>query len=110
MSEDGVEVVHEPESSRYVLRKQGAKIGEERYLEGEGERILFHTVVDKEYGGQGLASRLVREVVEDTIAAGLAVVPVCPYVAAWLPKHPEYAAHVVEPTPEHHARLGHPRS
>jgi len=28
-------------------------------------------------------------------------VPVCPYVKSWLPKHPEYAEHVVEPTRAH---------
>lgn len=44
---------------------------------------------------------LVRGAVEQAIADGYAVVPVCPYVAAWLPKHPEYSAHVVQPTSRH---------
>lgn len=105
MSEDNIAVVHEPERSRFVLRDGAAEIGEEQYLDAAGERILFHTLVSEEYGGQGLASRLVQQVVEETIAAGLAVVPVCPYVQAWLPSHPEYAAHVVEPTTEHRALL-----
>jgi predicted GNAT family acetyltransferase len=107
MSDDGIEVEHEPERSRFVLRDGEKEIGEERYLDtGSGERILFHTVVSEEYSGRGLAGRLVQEAVEVTIADALAVVPVCPYVRAWLPRHPEYAAHVVEPTPEHFARLG----
>ena len=106
MSENLIDIRHAPEDSRFVLLDGAQEIGEERYLDVEGaQRILFHTVVAEEYGGRGLASQLVQRVVEDTIAAGLAVVPVCPYVAAWLPRHPEYAAHVVEPSPEHHARL-----
>jgi len=111
MSPTRFEPLHQPEQSRYVLLDRGEngagaeEIGEERYLDVEGasrtERIFYHTVVSPAYKGQGLASVLVRFAVEDAIAAGHAVVPVCPYVAAWLPKHPEYAEHVVPPKPAH---------
>src|SRR5690606_25784523 len=105
MSDDRFEVQHLADESRFVLIDREAEggaqvIGEERYLDVDGaddstspdarrERILLHTVVAPEYGGQGLASVLVKAVVEETIAAELAVVGVCPYVAKWLPKHPE---------------------
>jgi predicted GNAT family acetyltransferase len=86
-----------------------SEIGEESYLDvtGDGatERIMYHTAVDEAYGGQGLASVLVRFAVEHTISAGMKVVPVCPYVAAWVKKHPEYAEHIVEATPNHLAAL-----
>jgi len=85
-------------------------IGEEQYLDvlgdsGRTERVLIHTGVDDGYAGQGLASFLVRTVVDDVIARGFAIVPVCPYVRAWLPKHPEYAAHVVPRRPGHLAAI-----
>ena len=115
MADNRFHVQHEPEQSRYVLidrgedGAQGKEIGEERYLDVEGadrpERILHHTVVSPDYGGQGLASVLVKFVVEDAIASGLGIVPVCPYVARWLPKHPEYGEHVVAPTSAHLAEL-----
>lgn len=80
-------------------------IGLEAYVDIDApsgpQRILYHTVVSDDYAGQGLASVLVRAVVEDVIGSGKSIVPVCPYVAAWLPKHPEYADHVVQPTQEH---------
>lgn len=109
MTQDRFDVQDHPTQSRYVLIDHGesgaddAEIGEESYLDvdGKNERILFHTGVSDEYAGQGLASILVRAVVDDVIAAGSAIVPVCPYVAAWLRKHPEYAEHVVQPTAEH---------
>ena len=107
MSDDRFEVEHRPEESRYVLvdhDTSDAVIGEESYLDVNGEpvrRVLFHTAVSDDYAGQGLASRLVRAVVDDVVDNGLSIVPVCPYVAAWLPKHPEYAEHVVTPTPAH---------
>ncbi|WP_031464458.1 GNAT family N-acetyltransferase [Sciscionella sediminilitoris] len=111
MTENRFEVQERPEESRYVLidleaaDPAGNVIGEESYVDvensGNTERVLFHTGVSEDYGGRGLASFLVHDVVEDVIAKGYAVVPVCPYVAAWLPKHPEYAEHVVKPAPAH---------
>lgn len=111
MTNERFSVEHHPEETRYVLIDRGEGgtdgkiIGEERYLDAVGderpERILYHTEVSNDYGGQGLASVLVRAVVDDSIDAGRAVVPVCPYVVAWLPKHPEYADHVIQPTPKH---------
>ncbi len=110
MPEERFAVENRSVESRYVLldgeaEHGSAEIGEESYLdypaEGATQRIMYHTGVSEQYGGLGLASVLVRAAVEDTIAAGLKVVPVCPYVAAWLPKHPEYADHVVAKTAEH---------
>ncbi|GAA3113730.1 putative GNAT family acetyltransferase [Kribbella aluminosa] len=107
MTDQRFEVQNRAEESRYVLidHESGGVIGEEDYVDVTADagvqRVLFHTGVSDEYSGQGLASRLVRAVVDDVIAQGYAIVPVCPYVAAWLPKHPEYADHVVKPRPEH---------
>lgn len=100
-----------PDESRYVLLDRGddgtqaKEIGEESYVDVGDERVLFHTGVSDEYGGQGLASQLVRAVVDDVVAGGMSIVPVCPYVVAWLPKHPEYAEHVVERRGEHVAAI-----
>lgn len=122
MNDERFEVRHLPEQSRYALIDRGEdgtgdqEIGEEQYLDlaagtGDGDgarpvRIMYHTLVSEDYAGRGLASRLVRPVVDDAIAAGLAIVPVCPYVAAWLPKHPEYSEHVIKPTADHLKALG----
>ncbi|MAT06231.1 MAG: N-acetyltransferase [Acidimicrobiaceae bacterium] len=53
----------------------------------DGERIVFHTEVDPEHAGRGLAGHLVREVLADSIRSGLTVVPVCPLFARHLAKH-----------------------
>lgn len=100
-----------PAESRYVLIDHGEEgtdakeIGLEAYVDMEGaegaQRILYHTVVADDYAGQGLASLLVKHVIDDTIAAGRTIVPVCPYVRSWLPKHPEYEPYVVPRRQEH---------
>ncbi|ASR04570.1 GNAT family N-acetyltransferase [Gordonia rubripertincta] len=55
------------------------------------ERVFFHTEVPEEFGGRGLATILVREALDDARSRGLVIVGVCPLVAAFLKKHPEYA-------------------
>ena len=109
MTDERFTVQERPEESRYVLLDREAAddrvVGEESYVDVETakgvQRVLFHTGVVEDYGGRGLASLLVAEAVGDAVARGLAVVPVCPYVAKWLSKHPEYDGHVVKPRPEH---------
>ncbi|MEV7631020.1 GNAT family N-acetyltransferase [Microbacterium sp. NPDC089318] len=111
MTDERFEVRDVPDESRYVLIDRGddgtrsTQIGEESYVDVGDERVLFHTGVSEEYSGQGLASKLVGAVVDDVIAAGKRIVPVCPYVVAWLPKHPEYQHHVVERRGEHVAAI-----
>lgn len=52
--------------------------------ETTGERIFFHTEVDQQFGGRGLAGLLVREALADSIDKKLTVVPVCPLFASHL--------------------------
>lgn len=111
MSAERFRVQDVPAESRYVLIDSGedgagsSVIGEESYVDVGDDRVLYHTGVSDDYAGQGLASKLVRAVVDDVVAAGKRIVPVCPYVAAWMPKHPEYDAHVVTRRPEHIAAV-----
>nr|WP_179755937.1 GNAT family N-acetyltransferase [Kineococcus aurantiacus] len=65
------------------------------------ERIFYHTVVEDAWSGKGLASRLVRFALEETVRAGLGIVPVCPFVKAWTGRHPEYRAHTHAVRREH---------
>ena len=51
---------------------------------------LVHTEVPPELGGRGVGSTLVRGVLEAVRALGLKVVPRCPFVSAFMGKHPEF--------------------
>jgi predicted GNAT family acetyltransferase len=55
-----------------------------------GVITLSHTEVPPELGGQGIGSALVRGVLELVRARGLKVVAKCPFVAAYMGRHPEY--------------------
>lgn len=100
-----ITVRHAPDAHRYEALDGDTVIGESRYVPFAApsgpQRIFFHTEVDERYAGRGLGARLVTFALADTIAAGSAVVPVCPYVRAFLGRHPEPAADAVPVRPEH---------
>ncbi len=55
-----------------------------------GVITLRHAEVPPALGGRGVGSTLVREVLNDVRARGLKVVATCPFVAAYMGKHPEF--------------------
>lgn len=66
----------------------------------EADRITFtHTVVEPEHEGEGVGSALAQAALDGARAAGLRVVPQCPFVAAWIRRHPDYADLVDSPSP-----------
>ncbi|MFI7480852.1 GNAT family N-acetyltransferase [Kocuria sp. M1R5S2] len=100
-TDPAITVRNNPDHGRYELLDGDAVIGATYWIPydaaGRAQRIFYHTTVDDAYGGQGLASRLAREALDDTLAAGLEFVPVCPYIKKWLGKHPAYPAAAVRP-------------
>ena len=75
---------------RYELEVEGYLATEHYKL--DGNVITFeHTDVPKELGGKGVGSKLVQGALDQVRAAGLQVIPECPFVKAWIEKHPEYA-------------------
>jgi uncharacterized protein len=85
-------VRHVQDRSRYEIEVDGTTAGFTAYRDrGEHQRVFYHTKVFEQFAGQGLASRLVREALDDVRRAGKRVVPVCPYVKGFLEKHGEFA-------------------
>jgi len=52
---------------------------------------VLHTEVPAALNGRGIGSALVRGLLETARAQGLKVRPLCPFVSAYIGKHPEYA-------------------
>ncbi|MGK2316405.1 GNAT family N-acetyltransferase [Gordonia rhizosphera] len=98
-----VAVTADPSAHRYQITTEGQLAGftsyRDREVGGSSERIFFHTEVAPEFGGQGLATTLIEHALDDTRAQGRTIIAVCPLVAAFLKKHPDYAAasHPVTP-------------
>ena len=75
---------------RYTILVDGQPAGELDFRTIDGRRAPVHTGVRDRYEGQGLAGQLARRALDDARAEGLRVVPLCPYVAGYITKHPEY--------------------
>lgn len=51
---------------------------------------LDHTETPVAARGRGLASQLVKGVLDEVRSRGLKIVPRCPFVRAYVERHPEY--------------------
>jgi len=61
------------------------------YQRADGVLTILHTEVPKELNGRGIGSKLARGMLDSARAQGLKVKPLCPFVASYMDKHPEYA-------------------
>lgn len=87
-----IEVVDNVERSRHEVLVDGEVAGHLDHRTPRPGVVEFpHTVVEDAFAGRGLASLLVRHALDAARAAGLGVVPTCPYVRGWIGKHTDYA-------------------
>lgn len=77
------------EELRYEIVRGDELLGEIRYRTEPAAIVLVHTDVAPSAEGQGVGTRLVEGALEDIRSRGLRVVPVCPFVRAYLRRHPE---------------------
>ncbi|MBB6612632.1 N-acetyltransferase [Pontibacter sp. Tf4] len=55
-----------------------------------GVITVLHTEVPKELEGRGIAGAMTKFALEQIRERGLQLIPLCPYMRAYLKKHPEY--------------------
>jgi predicted GNAT family acetyltransferase len=84
-------VVQNASQERYEIHVGDETAGfTEAHVQEDGTVLFNHTVVFDAFEGQGLASKLVAGAFDDLREDGRNAVVTCPYILAWLPKHPEY--------------------
>jgi predicted GNAT family acetyltransferase/glutaredoxin len=81
-------VVDVPEENRYELRLGDRRIGLAAYHRRDNRIAFTHTEVDAACEGRGFGTRLVRDALDDARSRGLEIVPLCPFVAAYVKRHP----------------------
>ncbi len=61
------------------------------------DRIIFtHTEVPTAIEGRGVASLLAKTGLDYAVSNNLKIMPLCPYVAAYIKRHPAYLPQVME--------------
>ena len=91
--DDGIEIRHELDRSRFVLYSDGLEAGFASYEEFHGARPVRdfnHTVVHSDFRGKGLSSPLIEVALDISRAEGYAVIPSCSAVEHFIAKHPGY--------------------
>lgn len=88
-------LVLEDARNRYELRRGATVIGFSEFNRVGADTVMFtHSEVDPAHEGKGYGSRLAREALEHVHAQGKQVIPMCPFIAAYIRRHPEYIAYV----------------
>jgi predicted GNAT family acetyltransferase len=85
-----VTVTDHPDELRYEIDVDGEVGGFINYRRDDGVIELVHTDVAPKWEGRGVGAALVQGALDDVRARGLKVRPYCPFVAAYIRRHPGY--------------------
>lgn len=80
-----------PARRRFELLVDGSLAGYAEYQMLPDTVVFTHTEVDASYQGKGVGSDLVRAALDQVRERGEQVVPRCPFIAAYIDRHPQYA-------------------
>jgi hypothetical protein len=76
---------------RFELDAGGGQVAYSNYRRAGNVLTVLHTEVPQSLNGRGIGSALARGILDYARAQRLMVEPVCPFVAAFMARHPEYA-------------------
>lgn len=98
MEAEQIVVADAHEQHRFEAHHEGALAGFAAYQKAGALIVFTHTEVKPEFEGQGVGSVLIRRALDAVREDGrYSVLPLCPFVRAFISRHPEYADLVFAP-------------
>ena len=85
-----MQIVFEPEHFRSAAYDGETRVGVAEIEDTHGCWVITHTEVDPAYGGQGIARRLIEEIIAEARHTGKKIVPVCSYAEKMMRDREEY--------------------
>jgi predicted GNAT family acetyltransferase len=82
-------VLHNPAQNRFEIEVDG-HLAVADYRLAPGRMIITHTGVPPAVEGRGIGSKLAKAALDHARAEGLKVVPQCPFISAYVRRHPDY--------------------
>lgn len=80
-----------PAAKRYEAHVDGLLAGFADYIRTDELVVFTHTEVDPAFEGQGVGSALAKFALDAVREEGThKVMPQCPFIKAWIARHPEY--------------------
>jgi predicted GNAT family acetyltransferase len=83
------QVVDNEQLGRFELTEQGLTAFADYAVRGE-RVVVPHVEAPVPLRGTGTAGRLMEGMLDIIRTRGLKIVPLCPYAALWIRRHPEY--------------------
>lgn len=94
MTDESARVVRNDEKSRYEVWLGDSLAGFSAFTP-DGDQVVFtHTEIDEAFAGKGLGKVLAAGALDDVVARGEVIVPVCPFIVAFVQKNEQYNDHV----------------
>ena len=82
-------LIDNPDAKRYEFEMEGKRPIIE-YIKAKNKIYLTHTEVPESMAGKGVGKALVGQVLEDIKEKGLTLIPLCPFVALYIKRNPEW--------------------
>ncbi|MEU4833229.1 GNAT family N-acetyltransferase [Streptosporangium sp. NPDC023615] len=91
-----VAVSDDPGASRFEITLDGVAAGFAAYRLRAGRIVFTHTEILPAFEGRGLGGRLASAALDASRDSGRPVVPLCPFIAGYIRRHPAYRDLVAE--------------
>lgn len=86
---DDLQLIDNSEAKQYEIHVDGL-VPRIEYIKAKDKIYLTHTEVPRGLEGKGIGTSLVKAVLEDIKKKDLTLVPMCPFVAMYIKRHPEW--------------------
>jgi len=90
MELDNLEIVHNLAENRFEIWIDG-QLARLDYTEDGDTIVMMHVGVPYEFRGHGVAGVITKAGLEYAKSRSLRVIPMCPYVATYIRRNPQYA-------------------
>lgn len=84
-----IAVTENTERKRFEAEVEG-KVAFVEYIRAKDAVYLNHTEVPSGLEGKGIGSKLVKGVLETLDEEGAKIAPLCPFIASYIKRHPEW--------------------
>lgn len=84
-----LEIIHNAAENRFETWIEGQLSKLDYLLDGD-TIVMTHVGVYPEYRGQGVAGKLTQVALEYAKGNSLRVIPMCPYIATYIHRNPQY--------------------
>lgn len=87
---NALQVVDNPQEKRLEINLGNGDYAFVEYQPAGPNIIYTHTEVPEKYEGMGVGGKLANAAMEHAKEHGLKVQPLCPFIKAYVARHPEY--------------------